>query len=350
MQPPARAQTREKPGSFPPGYLAERLGLMERASLLMGLPVYDRDEHKLGKVEDFYVELGAGRIVCALVAPKGGDHYIAVPATSFAAADRTKVMLGIARAKLEEAPALRTALADPSELKKFVDDSCGYFDGKVAGKRENSGREMVRCSELIGLTVRNEAQENLGKVVNLMLDIPIGRIVFAVVSLDGTGGGLYAVPPGALMRGKGILLLKAERAKLKSMAQPDSFFWTEITKPAYAAGLYRMHGQEPDFDASGAVVPGATQGVMAVKAGGTAAAGGRVGPTDAELSRSILTAMVRADSSYAFLFKKIKICVANGVVTLSGQVKDQESKEKLGAIAESVAGTGQVNNQLVARK
>jgi len=60
----------------------------------------------------------------------------------------------------------------------------------------------------------------------------------------------------------------------------------------------------------------------------------------------ILTAMVQDDMSAVFNHKNIKIITTNGHVTLSGHVKNEKQKEKLGQITEGVVGPGYMENQL----
>src|SRR5262249_46316898 len=67
----ARAQetlTLPRP-DFAAGYPANRLGLMRRASELIGTETANREGRKLGTIRDLVVDCGNWRVVCALVAP-----------------------------------------------------------------------------------------------------------------------------------------------------------------------------------------------------------------------------------------------------------------------------------------
>src|ERR1035437_8694811 len=62
-------------------------------------------------------------------------------------------------------------------------------------------RRILAASTLAGDSVRNSAGEDLGKVNELMVDIPSGRIAYAVLSFGGIlgmGNKLFAVPWSAL--------------------------------------------------------------------------------------------------------------------------------------------------------
>src|ERR1035438_6842186 len=58
-----------------------------------------------------------------------------------------------------------------------------------------------KASDLIGMEVKNNQNEKLGKVNDLALDVESGRIVYVILSTGGfigIGDTLHAVPPGAL--------------------------------------------------------------------------------------------------------------------------------------------------------
>src|SRR5215475_11752941 len=58
-------------------------------------------------------------------------------------------------------------------------------------------RRVMSASTLTGDHVRNEAGEDLGKVDDIMIDIPSGRIAYAVLSFGGflgMGNKLFAIP------------------------------------------------------------------------------------------------------------------------------------------------------------
>lgn len=60
---------------------------------------------------------------------------------------------------------------------------------------------MLSASTLSGDTVRNAAGDDLGSVKEIMVDIPSGRVAYAVLSFGGflgMGDKLFAVPWSAL--------------------------------------------------------------------------------------------------------------------------------------------------------
>src|ERR1700674_3593003 len=62
-------------------------------------------------------------------------------------------------------------------------------------------RRVLSASTLAGDQVQNSAGENLGKVDEIMIDIPSGRVAYAVLSFGGflgMGNKLFALPWSAL--------------------------------------------------------------------------------------------------------------------------------------------------------
>ena len=111
----------------------------------------------------------------------------------------------------------------------------------------------------MGMEIRNNAGAGLGQVVNLMVDLPTGRLIFVVASLDGSKDSLYVMPPEVLAvnpRGNDILL-DQDRTKIAARTRQSSFFWNDAVSPAWATASYRSYGLEPDFaTASGAGTQG----------------------------------------------------------------------------------------------
>ena len=69
------------------------------------------------------------------------------------------------------------------------------------------------------------------------------------------------------------------------------------------------------------------------------------GESDREITRNIRRALTTNDQ-FSTVAKNIKIITVNGKVTLRGPVKSQEEQQAILAAAQSVAGQGEVDNQL----
>ncbi len=86
-----------------------RLGYVQKASKLMGTPVKNLQDEKLGKVENFAVDLSAGRVIAVIVSSGGflglGDELSAVPPTALRFnAERDVIQLDASKEALSRAP------------------------------------------------------------------------------------------------------------------------------------------------------------------------------------------------------------------------------------------------------
>jgi hyperosmotically inducible periplasmic protein len=113
--------------------------------------------------------------------------------------------------------------------------------------------EAAKASDVIGMTVRNNQNEKLGKVDDLAVDVQSGRIVQVILSTGGfvgIGDSLTAVPPGALHHdaaGK-VLRLDADKEKLANAPKFESSKWAECSDANHLSAVYSYYGQEPAFN------------------------------------------------------------------------------------------------------
>ena len=87
--------------------------------------------------------------------------------------------------------------------------------------RREKVRRTDKASGLLGMEVRNNENEKLGEVKDLVMDMSSGKVSYAVLSVGGflgIGEKLIALPPGALKIGenKEYLLLEADKAKIQA--------------------------------------------------------------------------------------------------------------------------------------
>jgi hypothetical protein len=105
---------------------------------------------------------------------------------------------------------------------------------------------------LTGDRVRNEAGEELGKVEEIMLDVPGGRIAYAVLSFGGgllgigsIGDKLFAVPWSALRLDteKHEFILDVSRETLENTPGFDKNNWPDMGDPRfYGTSAYDEEG------------------------------------------------------------------------------------------------------------
>ncbi|MCL4180351.1 MAG: PRC-barrel domain-containing protein [Verrucomicrobia bacterium] len=225
------------------------------------------------------------------------------------------------------------------------------------GDRMSQAREaghiqgVAKASELIGMTVKNRQDETLGKVADLALDVESGRIVALIVSSGGflgIGNELSAVPPTALRfnTDRDTLQLDATKEMLSNAPHFKADQWPDFGQPEYAGGVYRAFQVEPYFTTN--VTTKADNTVRNVRDRNDAT----LTPFDQGNSQTDVatTAQIRREITAAdgmsVNAQNVKIITQNGRVTLRGPVNTAEEKRLIGEIANRIATSGNVDNQL----
>ncbi len=348
---PALLADQDVPG-LPP---AERLAAMQRFSQMVGLPVRNRQDHKLGKMEDLLLNLVSGHVLCALIKPAGGadDFLVAVPAESFLTADQNQALLETGKDHLQTAPHLPNGVDDDAALAKVVSDAYDHFHQQPTWTSASAPSGIIRASKLTGLPARSRAREDVGNLLDLMVDLPTARLVFGVLSLDGSEQTRYAVPPAILAMDpeKPGLLLNADKAKITTFAHKGKLLFQEITDPVRAAAIYRLYQQGND-DTATSIDPTRENVREKIESAPAPAIAPEAPPvmSDEAIKQHILTAIIRNDSDSVYSCKQLNILSVNGHVTLTGRAKNQKQKDALGALAEGVVGAGKVDNQIDVHK
>jgi uncharacterized protein YrrD len=112
---------------------------------------------------------------------------------------------------------------------------------------------VQKASKLMGTTVKNLQDQELGKVENLMVDLSAGRIVAVIISTGGfldMGDELSAVPPTALRFNPqhDTLQLDASKEMLASSPHFKANQWPDFCQPGYVGGVYYAYKVEPWFN------------------------------------------------------------------------------------------------------
>ena len=111
-------------------------------------------------------------------------------------------------------------------------------------------RRVLSASTLSGDSVRNRADEDLGNIKELMIDIPSGRIAYVVLSfggLLGMGDKLFAVPWNALTvdEDRKCFLLDADKAKLENAPGFDKDHWPDMADTSWGERIHSYYGRSP---------------------------------------------------------------------------------------------------------
>ena len=114
-------------------------------------------------------------------------------------------------------------------------------------------RRVLSASTLAGDSVRNSAGEDLGKVDELMIDIPSGRVAYAVLSFGGVlrmGNKLFAVPWEALSvdEDEKCFILDVDKQTLESAPGFDKSNWPDMADTSWGRKIYAHYHTEPYWE------------------------------------------------------------------------------------------------------
>ena len=236
--------------------------------------------------------------------------------------------------------------------------------------------QVQKASKLIGTSVKNLQDEKLGKVENILVDLSSGRIVAVIVSSGGflgMGDELSAVPPTALRFNteRDTLQLDASKEMLSNAPHFKADQWPDFGQPSYAGGVYRAYKVEPYFtthastDADNRVrnVPGRGDETLISPDLDPAGADNTARNVRDRNDRTLTplnqgkskadvdtTARIRkeiiAGKNMSVNARNVKIITNKGQVTLRGPVNTAEEKRLIGEIADRIASSENVDNQL----
>jgi hypothetical protein len=105
----------------------------------------------------------------------------------------------------------------------------------------------MSAGTLTGDRVRNSAGEDLGKIEDIMLDVPSGRVAYAVLSFGGflgMGNKLFAVPWLALTlneRDKEFIL-NVDKQQLETAPGFDKDNWPDMADPEWGSRIDHFYG------------------------------------------------------------------------------------------------------------
>jgi sporulation protein YlmC with PRC-barrel domain len=109
---------------------------------------------------------------------------------------------------------------------------------------------VLSTTALIGDSVVNRAGENLGKIEELMLDLEMGRVAYAVLSFGGSlgmGEKLFAIPFEALKldASREHFTLDVDKDKLKNAPAFDRNHPPQASDRTWGAEIYKFYGYKP---------------------------------------------------------------------------------------------------------
>jgi hyperosmotically inducible protein len=226
-----------------------------------------------------------------------------------------------------------------------------YSNGNGAKSSWSNLGYVQKASKLMGASVNNLQDEKIGTVNNFIVDLTAGRIVAAIISSGGylgMDGELSAVPPAKLKYNTehDVLQLDTSKEMLANSPHFNSNEWPDFNQPGYAGGVYQAYKVQPYFNTDATNQPDNTARNVRDRDSST------MTPLDQGNSQADIdtTAQIRkeiiATDGMSVNGKNVKIITMNGHVTLRGPVNSADEKREIGDIADRIAQSSNVDNQL----
>jgi hypothetical protein len=144
------------------------------------------------------------------------------------------------------------------------------------------GPALMGADTLIGDSVVNAAEEDLGDIKEIMLDMNTGQVAYAVLAFGGflgMGEKLFAVPWQALhldtVNKRFVLNVDKERLKNAPGFNPDA--WPDMGDISWANQIHSFYGTDPSRAGAPTMGPGSSMAGMSGMAGGASSGMGAGG-------------------------------------------------------------------------
>ena len=118
---------------------------------------------------------------------------------------------------------------------------------------DNKFRRVLSASTLAGDSVRNSAGEDLGKIDEIMIDIPTGRVAYAVLSFGGflgMGDKLFAVPWSALKvdEDEKCFILNVDKPTIEAAPGFDKDNWPNMSDTTWGSEISSYYHVKPYWE------------------------------------------------------------------------------------------------------
>lgn len=310
-----------------------RMGVLARSSTLLGHNVIDKNQGKLGTVEDMAIELPTGKILAVVVSHD--QRRKVIPASALFPVSEDRVVFNEERSLLNAAPALESTGAGAQLTRELIAKAYEAF-GKAPPEAHASATPPGTLAGMKNKLVVSGDNQPLGKVGDLVLDVPAGRVVYVLVNPEDRNAPLYAIPPQAFEEsGTGLVIGKA-REHVLAGPKLSRDFWTEVSLPDFASAVYSHYNVLSEAG------PAIRQTLPEASLTPT-------GRDDDQIKKAFLAEIVRGRATPAANATDLNISVSGGKITLSGKVPNQKAMQELLSAASSVVGAANVENRLVVR-
>jgi sporulation protein YlmC with PRC-barrel domain len=265
---PARVQNSEQ------GEAKVALSHTLRTNDIIGLSVKNNRHEDLGKIDDLVIDMKSGEVRYAAVSFGGiagfGGKLFAVPWQSMTfmygepnKANSRHFMFDVTKEQLENAPGFDSArwpnVADPkwaaSIDQHYKVQRTATLPNNDEARQAVAYETVFRASKIKGMDVRNNANEDLGAIDELVIDVTKGHVKYLALSFGSwfTGGNkLFAVPLSSCTlthaNDKTYFVIHVSQDSLKNAPGFDKNHWPNTADPNWAKSIdtfYERSAQRP---------------------------------------------------------------------------------------------------------
>jgi len=142
---------------------------------------------------------------------------------------------------------METGRTTASTGERIIGGAQAYWDNEGPGPR------IMAADTLEGDNVVNAQGEDLGEIKDIMIDVPSGRVAYAVLSFGGVlgmGDKLFAIPWHALQLDpeNHCFILNVDKERLKNAPGFDKDHWPSMSDQRWATDIHAYYGSRPYWE------------------------------------------------------------------------------------------------------
>ncbi|HTI68817.1 MAG TPA: PRC-barrel domain-containing protein [Candidatus Limnocylindria bacterium] len=340
----------------------------DRASKLIGTDIKDASDAKVGKIHDLAVDLSSGKVVEVIVSVGGvlgvGDRLVAAPPSLFTVDVDQHVHTGSDKAAFKDAPEFDATKWNDSLQPSNLAVANRYFQkGYEATDRSDhypatstDGPRLASASKLIGMTVKNNQDETVGKVDDLVIHWGSRRMPEVVVAAGGflgVGEELNAVPPSSFLldADNKNLTLNVSKEELTKAPRFKRVDWAQAGSTSNIVEVYTYYHAKPYYNSGSS---GSSTVVDADNSGRNVRDRNKAFPTpfeqgtgqaDIDVTRNIRKDL-QSRTDLSVNAQNVKVITRNGEVVLRGPVESEAEKMTIQQVASKYVPATSIDNRL----
>ena len=236
------------------------LSQAERAASLYNRQILSSDNQKIGKVDNVIVDLESEHILYVVLNDNG--NKVAVPPQVLGQSAGNMLRANAPKSKIDSAPKFTSNMNNAAQLGQasFVSQVYQAFGANrwwqgSTPVDQGTFHNVHKLNQLIGMNVEDVNNATIGKISNVVVDMPTGRLLyvaFAPASKMNLGNNLYAMPSDAftLSSDQSHLVTNIDQQKLAAAPHFASNSWPNINDSTFASQVYQYYGKQAWFNNS----------------------------------------------------------------------------------------------------